>query len=588
MRGSEGPSRPADRSATHGPEARIRALLAGGPGPRVVNLVGPVGSGKSAILAALADEVTVIDEVNAEADVRALRLPAGPVLVASRRPLTGYPGWRHPGEVTVVDVAPWPADRIRALAAAQGITDPERQHNTVQLAGGNPLLAAALCRALRAVPDDDAPGAVVHAAVREVLDRLASETLGVDRALMLVATVGQCDEDLLTQLGEEYVFGRLLASSLVVPLAGGLAVVEPFRTVFELALRWRAPVRHRTAQTLAAAHHNRLMLTERDAPARGERVAQSLFLAVDGPARRLFRPVTAPVRIRRAEAGDADDIARLVRRWADLGEFDRTRCGKLLDTWMRAAPEGFHLVRDRDDRAVGLVTIMPFAERTMAAFEPVLQQHAGVAADGGALTCLTTYPEHDPAARSAVFRFLLASSLQHGRLVVTTPSVGYQKLARRFGFTDHGALRGDVHGGPVPCRVFSHDFGAESLSDWVDGLRGPGLAPVLPADAAWLIRHLREALEHHDQPLMLARSPLLAAVGDPAALRAMLVAGVRQLEEAPTAADAEAGRILAQYYLERRGGHEFIAHRLHLGRATYFRRLHHGLTLLAAPLVARS
>lgn len=39
--------------------------------------------------------------------------------------------------------------------------------------------------------------------------------------------------------------------------------------------------------------------------------------------------------------------------------------------------------------------------------------------------------------------------------------------------------------------------------------------------------------------------------------------------------------MLHTYYVRRAGGHDVVAHRLHLSRATYFRRLEHGLRRVA-------
>lgn len=56
---------------------------------------------------------------------------------------------------------------------------------------------------------------------------------------------------------------------------------------------------------------------------------------------------------------------------------------------------------------------------------------------------------------------------------------------------------------------------------------------------------------------------------------------IESLAVAESAVDAEAGQILSQYYLRRRGGHDLLAQRLRLSRATYFRRLEHGCRRLA-------
>ncbi|MEV6524343.1 hypothetical protein AB0M43_20515 [Longispora sp. NPDC051575] len=597
---------------------RVGELLAAGT--RVVNLVGPVGIGKSRLMAELAGpggavgrpgtsgtggpstvpgadttptdpfhDVRFADEVNDEAAVARLTLPAGPLVVASRRPLPAHRSWDPEIPVAVVHVEPWPDARIAELVAASGVDDPASTRNVVRLSAGVPLLARELCRALRAAEMADAPGAVVHAAVAGVLRRLAVEDAGTEEALLLLATVGQADGDLLTVLGAGPAFAALAESSVVVAVATGLAVAEPYRTVFDLAHEWRSPVGHRTAATRAAAHHGRLLATEHSDRARADRVAQALFLTVPDPARRLFRPVTAPAHVRPAGPGDADDVARLVRRWARWGSLGARRTERLLDGWMRTTPDGFHLVCDREGHAVGLANVFPVTDRAMATMEPLLQQHTAVLTPGkGAFIGLATYDDRQPAARAALFRFLLAMGIQHNGMVISTPSREYQRLAAGLGLHAHGATRDDVLDCGRPNQVYSHDFETESLPRWLDRLRGPGLAPVVPDDAGWVLRQLREALDHVHEPLALARSPLLAVAGGPGSLRDLLVGAIGELQAGPAAADVEAGEILARYYLERRGGHEHIAMRLHLSRATYYRRLHHGLARLARPFVVQS
>ncbi|MBG6136081.1 hypothetical protein [Longispora fulva] len=528
----------------------------------------------------------MLDDVHGEADLGGLVLPDAPILIASRRPLPAYRSWNPAGPVATVEVGPWPDDRISALLGGAPASGPEYHDNVLRLAGGNPLLAIALSRTPLTLPGLEAPGAMADGAARQVLDRLAGEAAGIDQALLLVAAVGQCDEDLLVQLGQGPAFAGLLGSSVIIPLAHGLAVVEPFRTVFDLALRWRAPVSYQTALTLAAAHHTRLLSTDPDRAARSDRVVQSLFLTVGGGVRSMFAPVTAPVHIRPARAEDERDLGRLIRLRSTRGDIDPRQSERQNIAWLHELPEGVHVVCDEEDRPVGMTGIVPITDHTVSTLEPVLQQHAETAAAGGVFLGTALYDERYPAARTALFRFIIATSFQYGRLVISTPTSEYQQVSTRLGFHAHGPLRHDVFGGPLPTQVYSQSFTTEALSGWLDRLRGPRLAPVLPDDTQWAIGHLREALEHLDRPLRLARSPLLAVVGDPATLRDLLRGGIRDLANSTIPAEAEAGQILTLYYLDRTGGHEFIAHRLHLSRATYYRRLNQGLEQLTRPLLA--
>src|ERR1043165_3311755 len=205
---------------------RVTSLLA--DGTRVVNLVGPIGVGKSTILAALAEDddlarrVTFLDD---PAQITATDRGWGG---GSRKPLRG----------TTVDVPRWDVAEVVRLAARSGV-----EHDLVaRLSGGLPLVATSLCTALRQVPAD-VPGAVADRALREMrLEPRFAE------ALAELAVVGRADEGLLTDLVEmprdHDWFGALADSCLVVATRTGLAVIEPFRTLFDLRNRWRRPVAH--------------------------------------------------------------------------------------------------------------------------------------------------------------------------------------------------------------------------------------------------------------------------------------------------------------------------------------------------------
>ena len=73
---------------------------------------------------------------------------------------------------------------------------------------------------------------------------------------------------------------------------------------------------------------------------------------------------------------------------------------------------------------------------------------------------------------------------------------------------------------------------------------------------------------------------------DGARLRALLVEQVEELAAAVDGRDREAGQLLRDYYLRRVGSQEIVATRLHLTRATFYRRLHKGWSLLSERLTA--
>jgi hypothetical protein len=123
---------------------------------------------------------------------------------------------------------------------------------------------------------------------------------------------------------------------------------------------------------------------------------------------------------------------------------------------------------------------------------------------------------------------------------------------------------------------------------------GPEPAPA-PVVEKWTVdpinieerqQLVHRALEDLGTPEALARSPLirLPGVATAADLRALLADMITDLASATAPRDAEAGRLLLEYYVKKHGSHEVIAERLHLSRAVYYRRLHRGFELMALRL----
>ena len=150
---------------------------------------------------------------------------------------------------------------------------------------------------------------------------------------------------------------------------------------------------------------------------------------------------------------------------------------------------------------------------------------------------------------------------------------------------------------------------AATLVSWIVGrlLRAGvpaaiGAPPGEPAAAAVEIRWTRDpqntirpqlvraALDDLGTPEALGRSPLgqlpgLSRGGSTAAdLRSVLVDVIAELAASPEPRDAEAGKLMLDYYVKRVGSHEVIMERLHLSRPTFYRRLQRGFALVAERL----
>jgi hypothetical protein len=126
----------------------------------------------------------------------------------------------------------------------------------------------------------------------------------------------------------------------------------------------------------------------------------------------------------------------------------------------------------------------------------------------------------------------------------------------------------------------------------------PALLTAVPIEVRWTrdpestIRPqlVRAALDDLGTPEALGRSPLgqlpgISRGGSAAAdLRSVLVDVIGELAASTAPRDAEAGKLLLDYYVKRVGSHDVIMERLHLSRPTFYRRLQRGFTLVAERL----
>ncbi|MFD4144539.1 hypothetical protein [Streptomyces sp. NPDC058572] len=591
---------------------RLRATLAS---HRLVNLTGVLGAGKTWLAQKLENAATVdlcrpggigelpkllaaqdpetlivVDGVDGAARTAAVRTVLdeaerhGRLLLVSRRPLRAAEGWTGGGAATL-DLAPVPCAGIEVLAGAAGIGSPDGRALVTRMSGGVPLIAEAVCRALHTGAAPDAPGAVADRVAGEMLDRLDRELPGGRwrHALRLLATVGSGDEQLLA--GGPDLFTRLGELSLVTRGALGLTVREPFRTILETAYRWRRPLAHHTVRSRAAAYRHTLLARATEPAERVRLAEQRLFLTGDPVLRSALIPAAdSTARVAPARPEDADDISRLMRRWALRSDFDPRRAERIADRWMGHEISAFHLARDPEGQPVGLAGLLPVSERTADGMEPLLQQHterltAGPRPGGlflGAAYCA------EPATHARLLRHILGCAVRSGHLIVSTASPEYQVLVRGLGFRPHGSIRDDVFRCGRRPEVYTNDFTPAALPAWLGRLDpAVGAAPVTDA-----VAEVARALSRIRDPRALADSRLLALPATPTVpdLQAWLHDAVLELAVSDELADAEAGTILQAYYLGRASTHHQVACRLHLSRATYFRRLRRGLEAVAERL----
>ena len=589
---------------------------------RLVNLTGPLGIGKSylaaripsasvvdlsrpgaaetvsAALAGAARDILVLDNADGAPALAALepvRTRRGgrtaPVLVVSRRSLLARPGWTGAG-VEPREVPAWDDERIRNLAVEARLRDARSQDLVVRLAAGNPLIAGAVCRALHNGAPPTAAGAVAHHVAREIIDRLSRERPAGEwrDVLSELATVRWGDEELLGT--DPALFGTLGTLSVVTSTELGLGIAEPFRTVIEAAHRWRRPATYRGTRTAALAHRQRLLTAEDTAEQRSRQAEGIMALSPDGVVREaLFAGGSYEGTVHTAVADDADTVGALMHAWARSGGMDTRRTDRLVEQWLRDDLAGFQLFRDGEGRAIGLTSTLHVAEDTIGSVEPLLQQHTDRLLgrrrqDRSAGWLLGAAYCPDRGAHSRLLRHLLRQVIAGGLLLtVSTPSPHYQMLLRALRFRRHGPATEDVYRCGRKPEIYSQDFGPRALPEWTEKLA----TASPPGDVSQpQARHVAQALADIGDPAKLDGSPLLALphLSTAEDLQERLREAVHALEDSDSPEEAEAGWILAHYYLGPPRTHPQLARGLHLSRATYFRRLRHGLDVVGRGLTS--
>ncbi|WP_018347798.1 hypothetical protein [Longispora albida] len=565
----------------------VMSLRKGG----LVNLVGPVGSGKSWIIEAsqLPWYVTVIDDADeVPAGVLCAELAASPreagslgglgcrvVVAVTRFPVRARRDWPVDVPTAVVRVPAWSDQEVREFARKQGITEQEQLDVVAGLSGGVPLIADRLCRSLHAGQSAEHPGALADAASTEILRRLGQQP----GLLARLATMGAADAELLPP-GE---YEELAALSIVSRTRLGLAVQEPYRTLFDLVHRWRSPQSHRRTVVATLRHRRALLVTSPPGEPPSGLVEQALWLSGDPVIREtLFPARAAQPHVRAAVPSDAEDILRFTRDWANRGGLHLRRSERTVASWLASDPSGFRVVVNADGRTSGAISALPLTGQNIGVIEPLLQRGGDRFAGTGGIFVGMSYCEEGPA-HAALLRDLLGVGVATGQVVASTFWPAYQRLCRALGFQYHGDSVDNVYGSARPLEVHAHKFTRAELPGWLDRLAGLGLDT---GPDQWLVTHVRDALDSMHEPDLLARSPLLAspATPVPGALRRRLVDAIGSLDASPVTELAEAGRLLRLRYLDRRCN-AAAARLLCVSRATYYRRLRQAVAAVARELL---
>ena len=633
-------------------DALRAAASATGRSARVVNLYGPLGVGKTRLARAVCRDaadlaIRIVDGVDSDAAARSVAqtlgalLPDTVVLVVGRRPLASWPSWPSWPAVELVEIrlGLWLDADLRTLVLDAGA---DADADATAFAGGLPLVADLLSRRRRSGIGREGWGGVADEAAQQVVRRLRSEIgdapptgpqertaldnadpalRDADPALRDVATLGSADADLLADLTAAactcdrhgapaptsafapapatstapaaHIFNLLSTLSIVEPGPLGLTVLEPYRTLLDVAHRWRAPRTAARTVALGTAYRRRQIAATEDPALRGLLATETLRLSANPHVRDILHPPGAAVfRVRPAMPDDEDVIVRLVAEWARVEGLDRRRAQRVLELWMTASAGSFHLLLDADERPLSLANLAPITPEAAPLTDRLLQQYAdpvAVPAAGssagkapGLLVGMLVTVDPRPAAEAAMFRHILAAGVARRRIIVSTAWPPYQHLSATLGLPRLGETRDDLLGCGRRNAVFDLDLTGARLDRWLRAMqRGAAARTDDPFTTA-----VRRALASVRSPAALAGSALLALPGldTPQALSAFLRTTIEQLAAAESTPDAEAGRVLAAYYLRRNNGHDAIARQVHLSRATYFRRLEHGIRILTGLL----
>ncbi len=394
------------------------------PEPEILNVHGPGGVGKSALLAAFrrtaeraGRSVTAVDGRSVPAEPEALLAAAGGVSELNRRrPLLLVDAFEELEELTrwlqeeflpnldtevrVVVAGRFPLGPawsdwqkiIRSIAlrglsghdvkeylARRGIEDAVLVQQVQSATGGLPLavtLAADMVQQLGVQRFEAAPE--WRLAVRSLVERLLAEAPDPDLREVLEAgsVVRQFDEaTLAATLGREDIsvaFDRLCRLSVVRPSDHGLMLHDDLRRMLAEDLRWRKPERFRDLRLAALAH---LRERARTAPP-GERswlVAERLYLWGNEVVQSILFREDEPglVYVEPGRPEDAPDVLEVRSHWLravlpsqqamDYTEFTPEEDSAWLERLLGHDDVRLRVARDQRARAIGFHATIPIS-----------------------------------------------------------------------------------------------------------------------------------------------------------------------------------------------------------------------------------
>jgi hypothetical protein len=221
--------------------------------------------------------------------------------------------------------------------------------------------------------------------VRTLAARLdETADLAVREILESAAVVREFDEATLLAIGgatvQQGAFARLCGLSVVQPTANGLALHDDVRQILEDDLRWRDPERHRDLRRRATDYYRER--SSRATPTeRGRLACDRLFLSDDRALRKVLFGLdgASTVRLESPRAADRPAIRAAWARWDHRRDADRAAA----DTLLEYPDTRLRIARDGHQRMVGFSVRVPVSQASL----PVLHQHAALGRMLGAYLC---------------------------------------------------------------------------------------------------------------------------------------------------------------------------------------------------------
>jgi hypothetical protein len=518
----------------------------------------------------------------------------------------------------------------REYLAGRGVTDESVVEQIRHAAGGYPLaLSLAADLALQYGVRRFAAAPEWRLAVRTLVEQMVSDLDADTRALLdACAVVRQFDQSLLEAVTgrqqTDEAFGRLCGLSVVRPGVHGLMLHEDVRRAIIEDLRWRHPQRYTEHRVRALAAYRDRMQAARPAE-RGWLVGERLSLWEDAFVQAfLFAPnEPGQVWLEPARPEDHGDVVRMEMIW-------HTQILPTIGTI--AYPPGYSadvheavfaplvscpgrrltVARDRDGQGIGFGLTLPLYKRSLPlllgnpTYAPIIRAHLGAAelaalpgnpdrADRYVLAQAAHIGILPESTHAALFRDLLATLALGKVYYVAAGLPAHRSLWESLGFEL-------IPGAESPAWIAEHDqfFGYVldlrqiGFEGWIEAVVA-GRRPPRAFGTEALEQAVEDALKQWGDEAALASSPLLDASflyqpgldhPGPDDLRRAIRGALASAQAGAPEHDRLACRALGMAYLERPTTATRAASDLAVSRATFYRLLNRGLSLLAAALAA--